>query len=120
MKNIKKDIEQIKEFKKVKENEDGTVQYMIRTDESVDIRKKLFDVISKKDITILELKKAENSLEDAFLTLVKDEEENREVENTQKGKIKKEKKEIKENNKKEVKKDPKKDTKNNSKKGGKK
>lgn len=72
MDNIKKLLPDIKECKKIKENEDGTVQYRIEYDENVDLRKQLFEVLSKNEITIFELKKSENTLEDAFLTLVND------------------------------------------------
>ena len=34
------------------------------------LRKQLFDILPKKEITIFELKKAEKSLEDAFITLI--------------------------------------------------
>ena len=58
------------ECKQVKDNDDGTKQYMVQSNADVDLRKQLFDVLPKNDITIFELKKAEKSLEDAFLTLV--------------------------------------------------
>ena len=70
MSNIKELIPEIKECKLVKDNNDGTKQYTIETKENVDIRKKLFDVLPQNNITIFELKKAENSLEDAFLNLI--------------------------------------------------
>ena len=78
MKNIKTLIPEIKECKEVKDNNDGTKQYTIESKDNVDIRKKLFEVLPKNDITIFELKKAENSLEDAFLTLIKNTEEGKE------------------------------------------
>ena len=97
MKNIKKLLPQIKECKELKKNEDGTVQYSIKSDENVDLRKQLFDVLSKNDITIFELKKSENTLEDAFLTLLKETSENEESQDktNKKIKIKKEKKQRK-------------------------
>lgn len=70
MKGIKKLIPEIKECKEVKDNEDGTKQYMIEAKENVDLRKQLFDILPKNDVTIFELKKAETSLEDAFITLI--------------------------------------------------
>ena len=86
MKNIKQLLPQIKECDKIKEDEDGTVQYRIESDESVDLRKQLFDTLAKNDITIFELKKVENTLEDAFLTLVSDNTKNEEESSNQKAK----------------------------------
>ena len=67
---IKDEIEEIENVVFVKENEDGTRQYKIISDEKNDIRKKLFAELPKRDINILELKKAESSLEDAFIKLI--------------------------------------------------
>lgn len=72
MKKIKDLLPDIKNCIKVKDNEDGTSQYRIEADDSKDIRKQLFETLSQNEITIFELKKNENSLEDAFLTLLKD------------------------------------------------
>ena len=63
-------IPEIKEIKLVKDNEDGTKQYKVISNEENDIRKTLFEVLPKEKITIFELKKAEASLEDAFIKLV--------------------------------------------------
>lgn len=79
MLSIKEEIKEIEELTMVKDNDDGTKQYKIVTDEKNDVRKKLFEVLPKKDITIFELKKAETSLEDAFIKLV-DKEYSNEVE----------------------------------------
>lgn len=79
MKNIKQLLPEIKDCKKVKDNEDGTAQYRIEYSEDIDLRKKLFDVLAKNDITIFELKKSENTLEDAFLTLVNDSSQDAEI-----------------------------------------
>lgn len=73
MKDINNKIEEIKEIKLTKDNNDGTKQYMITAKENADIRKKLFEVLPKEEITIFELKKTEATLEDAFLKLVNDE-----------------------------------------------
>lgn len=70
MKDLKKEIPEIKEIELKKENTDGTKQYTISSDEKVDIRKKLFEILPKKEITIFELKKAEATLEDAFIGLI--------------------------------------------------
>src|SRR5574344_1483190 len=70
MKKIKELIKEIDECKELKINEDGTKQYMVSSKEDIDLRKKMFDILAKNDVTIFELKKAETSLEDAFLTLI--------------------------------------------------
>jgi ABC-2 type transport system ATP-binding protein len=70
MANLKKDIPEIKTCKMVKDNNDGTKQYMVESATDVDLRKKMFEVLPKKNITIFELKKTETSLEDAFITLI--------------------------------------------------
>ena len=62
MPSVKDEIAEIEEFEMIKDNEDGTKQYKIVTDQKNDIRKKLFDILPKKEITIFELKKAEASL----------------------------------------------------------
>ena len=43
---------------------------MIKSNIEFDLRKKLFEILPKKNITIFELKNAEKSLEDAFIALV--------------------------------------------------
>ena len=127
MKDIQKDITDMLECKLVKDNEDGTKQYMIKSNAEIDLRKQLFDVLPKKDVTIFELKKAEKSLEDAFLTLVdtstkeikeKQEKEAKEKQMQQEEKKKaKEAKKVNKQEKKEEKKTPKK-TSNKKQKGG--
>lgn len=72
MPKIKQKIKDIQELKMVKENEDGTKQYMIVSDINVDLRKKLFEVLPKENITVFELKKSEMTLEDAFIRLIDD------------------------------------------------
>lgn len=64
------EIENIKEFKFIKELTDGTKQYSIVSKDNKDIRKEIFTVFAKAGITIFELKKAESSLEEAFLGLI--------------------------------------------------
>lgn len=64
------EIENIKEFKFIKELTDGTKQYSIVSKDNKDIRKEIFTVFAKTGITIFELKKAESSLEEAFLGLI--------------------------------------------------
>ena len=72
MTSIKGKIKDIEELSFVKNMDDGAKQYKIVSDEKVDLRKKLFEALPKEDITILELKKEEASLEDAFLKLIKE------------------------------------------------
>lgn len=115
MPNIKGKIEDIKELEMIKDNEDGTKQYKIVSDTKKDVRKSLFEVLPKEGITIFELKKAESTLEDAFIKLV-DKETNKEENKNEK---KKDKKQEKENKKKEVKNKTKKEEKQAKKKGGK-
>ena len=62
----------IKEIKLLKENEDNSKQYMIYAKDDSDIRKILFEKLAKEGITILELKKSETTLEDAFIELIND------------------------------------------------
>ena len=70
MKEINTLIPEIAKCEEVKDNGDGTKQYMIEAKKNADLRKQLFEVMPKNDITIFELKKAETSLEDAFITLI--------------------------------------------------
>lgn len=74
MKTIDKKLPKVKEIKLVKDNKDGTKQYLIISPEDIDIRKKLFDVLPKEDITIFELKQTETTLEDAFLKIINEKE----------------------------------------------
>ena len=72
MKDIKTLIPDIETCKEIKDNEDGTKEYEITAKENVDLRKTLFTELPKNNITIFELKKTENSLEDAFLRLIRE------------------------------------------------
>ena len=74
---IKEVIPAIQEIKLMKDLEDGTKQYMIscNTDTDTDIRKSIFEEFAKAGITIFELKKAEATLEDAFMKLISQKEE---------------------------------------------
>lgn len=74
MKDIDKKLPKVKEVKLVKDNKDGTKQYLIVASKEYDIRKKLFDVLPKEDITIFELKQTETTLEDAFLKVINEKE----------------------------------------------
>lgn len=75
---ITKQIKGIKEIKLVKDNEDGTKEYTITTDENQDIRKEIFEKYAKNNITIFELKKNEATLEDAFMKLIETKQEGEE------------------------------------------
>ena len=67
MRNLKDKIPQIEKIDMIKDNEDGTKQFVITSSEGIDLRKKMFDILPKEDITIFELKKTETTLEDAFI-----------------------------------------------------
>lgn len=68
--NIK--IDGITDIKLLKENEDETKQYEIKANESVNINKLIFSEFAKQNITILEMKKPEATLEDAFMEIIKE------------------------------------------------
>lgn len=70
MKELKKKIPEIETIELAKDNKDGTKQFTITSSADVDLRKKLFEVLPKEEITIFELKKTENTLEDAFIKLI--------------------------------------------------
>ena len=70
MDTIKDKIEEIKDVKLVKENEDGTKQYVIEANGNTDLRKVIFAEFAKENITIFEMKKADTTLEDAFMQLI--------------------------------------------------
>lgn len=67
---MKNKIEDIKDIKYIEDNEDGTKKYMIVGEEGKDLRKEIFDVFAKEGITIFEMKKADSTLEDAFIKLI--------------------------------------------------
>ena len=67
---VKGQIEGIKEIKLVQENEDKTKQYMITGEEGKDLRKLVFEVFARENITIFEMKKVDVTLEDAFMKLI--------------------------------------------------
>lgn len=86
---LKQEIPQIEEIKLLKDNQDGTKQYAITSKEGIDLRKKLFEVLPKKEITIFELRKNETTLEDAFIKLIDSDKTTSKQEKTnQKGKKK--------------------------------
>ena len=70
---IKTTTERISEIKKIElieENEDGTKQYVIEANGDIDLRKIIFAELAKENITIFEMKKADSTLEDAFMKLI--------------------------------------------------
>ena len=75
MENMKEKLENIKEIKLVSENEDKTKKYIVTAENEVDIRKEIFETLAKEGITIFEMKKADATLEDAFMKLINTEEE---------------------------------------------
>lgn len=67
---IKDKIKNIKEIKLIENNNDGTKKYIIVGEKSQDLRKEIFEVFAKENITIFEMKKADSTLEDAFMKLI--------------------------------------------------
>lgn len=74
MEKVIKKIKNLKESKLIKENADGTKQYILIANSNTDLRKKVFEILPQNDINILELKKTETTLEDAFLKLINNKE----------------------------------------------
>ncbi len=72
---IAKNIKGIKQINFIQNNEDGTKEYTIRSEQNIDIRKELFAKCAKEEITIFELKKPEATLEDAFMELIQKQDE---------------------------------------------
>ena len=69
---IKERITGIKEIKLIKENEDKTKQYEITGENDINLNKTIFNEFAKENITIVEMKKAEATLEDAFMKIIKE------------------------------------------------
>lgn len=96
--NTIKEIPNVSELQLVKELPDGTKQYSISSKGEKDMRKDVFSTFAKNGITIFELKKAEATLEDAFINLI----DNQAVEKPKtKEELKREKREMKERQKEE-------------------
>ena len=72
MKNLENKYEEISKVELLKDNEDGTKQYEVFPNGDIDLRKTLFDILPKENITIFELKKSEYTLEDAFIKIIND------------------------------------------------
>ena len=86
MENIKEKLENVKEVKLIEEYEDKTKKYIITANEDIDLRKNIFEVLAKEQITIFEMKKADATLEDAFMELIKDKQPEEKLEQTNKDK----------------------------------
>ena len=69
---IKEKITGIKDLKLIKENEDKTKRYEITGENDVNLNKTIFNEFAKENITIIEMKKAEATLEDAFMKIIKE------------------------------------------------
>jgi len=82
MENILEICNFISDSKLVKDNENGTKQYLITSKDNNDIRKLIFETFAKESITIFELKKDESTLEDAFIKLVDSSNNSANVEDT--------------------------------------
>lgn len=65
-----KNIKEITKIELIKENEDKTKQYIIESDQGIDLRRILFQEFAKENITIFEMKKSDATLEDAFMKLI--------------------------------------------------
>ena len=63
-------IEGITSITLLKTNEDGTKQYEIKANEGINLNKLVFSEFAKQNITILEMKKPEATLEDAFMKII--------------------------------------------------
>ena len=81
---IKEKLQDIQEIKLIAENEDKTKKYMINANSDIDLRKKIFETFAKEGITIVEMKKSDVTLEDAFMQLIDSKNsELKEAENTE-------------------------------------
>ena len=72
MDSIKEKLNNIKDIQFVVENEDKTKKYIIKGERDIDLRKEIFETLSKEGIPIFEMKKADATLEDAFMKLIND------------------------------------------------
>jgi ABC-2 type transport system ATP-binding protein len=70
MENMKEKLNNVQEIKLIETNKDNTKKYIITADEGVDLRKNIFETLAKEGITIFEMKKADATLEDAFMQLI--------------------------------------------------
>ena len=70
MKDIKDKIKEIEKVTLIENEEDGTKKYIIEGKKDIDLRKTIFNEFAKESITIFEMKKADTTLEDAFMKLI--------------------------------------------------
>jgi len=68
--NVVKKLDCVREIKLEKKLSDGTKQYSIYAKDNKDIRKDVSKALAKNDITIIEYKKSETTLEDVFIELI--------------------------------------------------
>ncbi len=87
-------IDNIKDIKLISENSDGTKQYTIFAKDDKDIRKEISETFAKNEITILELKKTEATLEDAFLQLINNYSKEDDDKSNKKNKLNEDKQEV--------------------------
>lgn len=99
METVKEKLENVQEIKLIEENEDKTKKYMITAENDVDLRKSIFETFAKEEITIFEMKKADATLEDAFMKLINSSDTEKKDEETDEKKISEEKDVAKEENK---------------------
>lgn len=112
-------LKDVKQITLIKENEDSTKEYKIIPEPNKEIRNTLFADLAKENITIFELKKTEASLEDAFIDIIKKNEQEKEKQKQEE--IEQEKKRKEEKEKLKAEKKTKKENKNKNtkkKKGG--
>ena len=111
-------LRDVKQITLIKENEDSTKEYKIIPEPNKEIRNTLFADLAKENITIFELKKTEASLEDAFIDIIKKNEQEKEKQKQEEIEQEKKRKEEKEKLKaeKKTKKENKKYTKTTAKK----
>ena len=69
---LKNKIEGVLSVNLIKTNEDGTKQFEIKGSDSINLNKLIFSEFAKEKITILEMKKLDATLEDAFMKIIKE------------------------------------------------
>lgn len=90
---VKKNIKNLVSMKLLNENEDGTKKYEITLEDDVDARKIVSKAMSEVGVSVFELKKNEPTLEDAFLKIISDTDNEIKKDNIEKNKEKTSKKE---------------------------
>lgn len=73
MQKIKEKVKEITEIKLIADLKNNQKKYEIFVKDEEDIRKKLFDILPNYKINIIELKKSEATLEEAFMKLINEE-----------------------------------------------